>query len=164
MSEQGPSDQVGPDTAAEILQSTFQHYSAMAMDHHGKAATTSNILLIVVGAIVTLLGTDGRVGGAVDFVGGLSVFVFGVFGGAWAWKQHERYHYWDFVAYQYQLELTRRVPGLVPWEGHHLAAREHSRRMFGRLFAERIRDRYLWIALHALVALAGLGLMAAAGL
>ena len=39
------------ETRASILQSTFEHYFKMAMDHHTKVATTSHILLIVVAAI-----------------------------------------------------------------------------------------------------------------
>ncbi len=35
---------------ADILQATFEHHYKMAMDHHTKAATTSNILLVIVGA------------------------------------------------------------------------------------------------------------------
>ena len=45
---------------AEILQASFEHYYKMAMDHHTKAATTSNLLLIIVGALIALVGHDNK--------------------------------------------------------------------------------------------------------
>lgn len=76
------SEQVGLDTKASILQATFQHYFAMAMDHHTKAATTSNFLLIIVGAIIGFVTLDRVIGGTVDLVSGMAVFVIGLFGAA----------------------------------------------------------------------------------
>ena len=97
---------VSVDKSADILQATFKHYFDMAMDHHTKAATTSNMILIIVGAAIGLVGLDNDLGGVVDFVGGATVFIIGLFGTVWAWKQHERYHYWEYIAYEYQKELT----------------------------------------------------------
>lgn len=158
-----PNQTTGPvtrDKCADILQATFKHYFDMAMDHHTKAATTSNILLIVVGAIIGLVSLDNQIAGCVDFVGGLAVFVIGLFGAAWAWKQHERYHYWQHIAYAYQNELTKIVPGLKTREAYDDGAQEATARKFGSLFAKRILDRYLWVSLHGFVAVIGFGLMA----
>ena len=152
-------EHVGPEKSADILQATFKHYFEMAMDHHTKAATTSNILLIIVGAIIGLVGLDNKIGGVVDFVGGLAVFVIGLFGAAWAWKQHERYHFWQHIAYEYQKELTKIVPMLKTGEAYYDGARDAAAEKFGSLFARRIRDRYLWVSLHSIVAVVGLGLM-----
>jgi hypothetical protein len=147
--------------SADILQATFKHYFEMAMDHHTKAATTSNILLIIVGAIIGLVSLDNKIGGAIDFVGGLSVFVVGLFGAAWAWKQHERYHYWEHIAYEYQKELTKIVPMLKTEMEYSSGAQNAAAEKFGSLFARTIHDRFLWVSLHGLVAVIGLGLMVA---
>lgn len=153
---------VTPDKSADILQATFQHYFAMAMDHHTKAATTSNILLVIVGAIIGLVGLDNTIGGEVDCVGGLAVLVCGLFGALWAWKQHERYHYWQHIAYEYQKELTKIVPELkTAAVGGEYArgARDAAANAFGPLFAKGIQDRYLWVSLHGMVAAVGIGLV-----
>ena len=144
---------VNLEKSADILQATFKHYFEMAMDHHTKAATTSNILLIIVGAIIGLSGLDNK-------VGGLAVFVIGLFGAAWAWKQHERYHFWEHIAYEYQKELTQIVPMLKTGEAYYDGAQQATAKEFGSLFAKRIRDRYLWVSLHGIVAVMGLVLIA----
>ena len=59
------------DKRADILQASFEHYYKMAMDHHTKAATTSNLLLIIVGALITLVGHDNNINDIADLVGGL---------------------------------------------------------------------------------------------
>lgn len=152
---------VSLEKSADILQATFKHYFEMAMDHHTKAATTSNILLIIVGAILGLVSLDSKLGGVIDFVGGLSVFIVGLFGATWAWKQHERYHYWEYIAYEYQKELTKIVPMLKVEAEYSSDAQASAAKRFGSLFARRIRDRFLWVSLHGLVAVIGLGLMVA---
>lgn len=151
---------VNLEKSADILQGTFKHYYDMAMDHHTKAATVSSILLIIVGAIIGLVGLDKQIGGVVDFVSGFAVTVVGVFGAAWAWKQHERYHYWEHLAYQYQEALTKIVPMLKPAKDYSDGAREAAAKDFGDLFAKRIEDRYLWVSLHVIVVVMGLALMA----
>lgn len=157
------SENTGPvslDKSADILQATFKHYFEMAIDHHTKAATTSHILLIIVGAVIGLVSLDNEVGDVVDLVGGLAVFIIGLFGAVWAWKQHERYHYWQHIAYEYQKELTNIVPMLKTGEAYYDGAQEATAKKFGSLFARTILDRYLWVSLHGLVAVIGLGLMA----
>jgi hypothetical protein len=150
------------DKSADILQATFKHYFEMAMDHHTKAATTSNILLIIVGALIGLVGLDNTVGGMVDFVSGLTVLVIGLFGAVWAWKQHERYHYWEHIAYEYQKELIKIMPELKTAEdggAYDLAAQDETAKKFWPLFAKGIRDRYLWVTLHGFVVVTGIVLM-----
>jgi len=148
------------DKKADILQATFKHYFEMAMDHHTKAATTSHILLIIVGAMIGLVNLDKKISGGADFVSGLAVFVIGCFGAVWAWKQHERYHYWERIAYEYQKELIKIVPGLKTAETYHHAAQEATAKEFGWMFAKQILDRYLWVGLHVIVVVIGFVLMA----
>jgi len=157
--DDGNPSQFSLEKSADILQATFKHYFEMVMDHHTKAATTSNFLLIIVGAIIGLVGLDNKIGGAVDFVGGLAVFLIGLFGAAWAWKQHERYHFWQHIAYEYQKELTKIMPMLQTGEAYYESARDAAAEEFGSLFARQVQDRYLWVSLHGIVALVGLGLM-----
>jgi hypothetical protein len=65
----------------------------MAMDHHTKAAAISSILLILVAAIIGgVVGHADKAGDVIGFGGRLAVFLIGVSGAVWAWKQHERYH------------------------------------------------------------------------
>lgn len=152
-------EQVGADTSASILQATFKHYFEMAMDHHTKAATTSNFLLIIVGAIIGLVSAGNEIGGMVDFIGGLAVLVIGLFGAAWTWKQHERYYFWQHIAYEYQQELTRIVPELKTGRDYYGGAEEAAAARYTSLFARTIHERWLWVSLHGLVAVIGLGLM-----
>jgi hypothetical protein len=148
------------DKRADILQATFEHYFGLAVDHHTKAGTTSNILLIVVGAIIGLAGRDSSIGGGGHLIGGLAVFVIGVFGAVWVWKQHERYRWWEHIASKYQEKLTVIVPGLNPGYTYYEDATEKTKKQFGSLFARKI-DRWLWVSLHLLVALIGVGLIVA---
>ena len=150
--------QVSPDTRASILHATFKHYFEMAMDHHTKAATTSSFLLIIVGAIISFVSLDGKIGGTVDFVSGLAVFVIGLFGAVWAWKQHERYYFWQHVAYEYQKELQKVVPGLKTGEAYYDGAENAAAERYTSLFAKTIHERWLWVSLHGIVAAIGLGL------
>ncbi len=145
--------------SADILQATFKHYYDMAMDHHTKAATTSNILLIIVGAIITLITYRNDVSGANFGVGGAAVFVIGLFGAVWVWKQHERYHYWENIAKEYQKELTIIVPMLKTTDDYQEDAKKATLEDFSSLFAETIKDRYLWVSLHIIIATIGVGLM-----
>lgn len=152
---------VSPEKQADILQQTFKHYFEMAMDHHTKAATTSNILLIIVAAIIGLISHDNNISGPADFVGGLAVFVIGLFGMVWVWKQHERYYYWSHIAYQYQKELIKMMSRLKTLETYCHDVQDSAAKKFGSLFAKHI-DRYLWVSLHFIVVVIGLVLMAKA--
>src|SRR5215207_3659614 len=103
----GTGNVINLDKRADILQATFEHYYKMAMDHHAKAATTSNILLILVAAILTLVGLNKQVCyEPVDVGSAIGVIVIALLGAGWAWKQYERYQYWEYIARQYQEELT----------------------------------------------------------
>lgn len=151
---------VGVDKRADILQATFEHYYRMAMDHHTKAATTSNILLVVVGAILVLVGIDQKVClSVVDVGSAIAVIVIGLFGAAWAWKQHERYHYWQFIATEYQTELKKIVPGFETRDAYNKDAEAHAADRFGDFFARTVQDRYLWVFLHVIVASVGIVLL-----
>jgi hypothetical protein len=162
MQDGGNPEQVSPDTRASILQATFKHYFEMAMDHHTKAAMTSNFLLIIVGAIISFVSLDARIGGTVDLLGGLAVFVIGLFGAAWTWKQHERYYFWQHIAYEYQNELKKIVPELQTGKAYYDGAEDAAAERYTSIFAKTIHERWLWVSLHSLVAAIGLGLMALA--
>ena len=159
MQDGGSQEQVGADTRGSILQATFKHYFTMAMDHHTKAATTSNFLLIIVGAIISFISLDDKIAGTVDLVSGLVVFVIGLFGATWTWKQHERYYFWQNIAYQYQNELKKIVPRLQTGEEYYGDAEDAAAEKYTSLFAKIIHERWLWVSLHGIVAAIGLGLM-----
>lgn len=131
------SESVNLEKRADIFQATFKHYFEMAMDHHTKAATTSNILLVIVGAIIGLISLDNKVGGVVNFIGGCAVFVIGLFGAMWAWKQHERYYFWQHIAYEYQKELARLVPMLKTGEAYYDGAEEDCRKKVWNFFRQK---------------------------
>jgi hypothetical protein len=160
-----PAKVVNLEKKADILQSLFKHYYEMAMDHHSKAGTTSNILLIIVAAVIGLVGLDNKVGGSLDILCGFAVAIVGLFGVVWCWKQHERYHFWEYVAKKYLRELVKigELPdrGDLSRDPYLEEAREHTAQKFGPRFAQ-IDDRYLWVTLHFFVVLLGMGLMLAA--
>lgn len=153
-------EQLDKDKKAAILQATFEHFYKMAMDHHTKAATTSNILLVIVGAVLVVVGLDEKICRSVDDVASaIAVMLIGLLGIVWAWKQLERYTYWAFIADQYQNELKEIIPGLkTRWE-YRDAAKAETEKRFGRFFAKTLRDRYLWVILHGIVVVIGLGLL-----
>ena len=132
------------------------------MDHHTKAATTSSFLLIIVGVIISFVSLDASIGGTVDLVSGLAVFVIGLFGAAWTWKQHERYYFWQHIAYEYQNQLKRIVPELQTGKAYYGGAEDAAAERYPSLFAKSIHERWLWVSLHGIVAAIGLGLMALA--
>ena len=156
----GNTEYVTVDKRADILQATFEHYYEMAMDHLTKAATTSNILLIIVGAIITLVGFDQKVCGVVDLGGAISVIVIALFGAAWVWKQLERYCHWAYIAYEYQKELTKIVPMLKTGKDYYDDAQKAAVKDFGDFFAKKIEAGSLWVFLHGIIAVIGVGLLA----
>jgi hypothetical protein len=155
----GPPEPVALEKSADILQSTFEHYYKMAMDHHTKAATTSHILLIIVAAIITLVGLDKAICGPVDIGSAIGVILIALLAAMWAWKQHERYHYWENIASKYQEELIKIVPMLQPRLVYDAAAQESATKMFLPFFATTLQDRYLWPIVHGIIAVIGLGLL-----
>jgi len=157
-----PTKDLSREKKADILQMTFKHYFEMAMDHHTKAGTTSQLLMVIVGALIAFIGVDGNVTGKVDFFSGLAIAILGIFGVLWAKKQHERYHYWEYIAYEYQKELTKIMLDLKtakPESQLALDAEVDSAEKFGLWFAKYIEDRYLWVSLHFLVIFIGLVIM-----
>lgn len=145
---------------AAILQATFEHYYGMAMDHHTKAATTSNILLVIVGAILVLVGFDTSIcRSVVDIGSAVAVTLIGIFGAVWVRKQHERYHYWEFIAIEYQKELKKIVPGLETRHAYKNGAEAAAEKQFGHFFAKTLKDLHLWVMLHVLVAAMGIVLL-----
>ena len=141
---------------AEILQASFEHYYKMAMDHHTKAATTSNLLLIIVGALIALVGHDNKLNDVIDVVGGFGIFIIGVFGAVWVLKQHERYFFWQLIAKEYQKELAKIVPEFITGEiyDEEFASGE-AEEEFGWI-SEKKWDRRLWIIMHSIVAAIGI--------
>lgn len=152
-------EHVNIEKSADILQATFQHYFNMAMDHNAKAATTTNILLVVVGAIIAIIGHDNEIKGIVDSGGAIAVCVIGIFGVAWVRKQQERYHYWQSIALQYQAELTQIVPLLKTRDAYEDEAVKTAEKEIGKILARRIFERHLWVTLHIIVLVIGLGLL-----
>jgi uncharacterized membrane protein YeaQ/YmgE (transglycosylase-associated protein family) len=141
---------------ADILQATFKHYFDMAMDHHTKAGTTSQILLVIVGAVISFVGLE-QTGKGVDMGGWFAIFLIGLFGAVWARKQHERYFYWQHIAYEYQQELAKIVPGFkVGTKYFKCTDKEAKDKGYG--IVNIIPDRYLWVILHCIVAFIGLAL------
>ena len=148
---------VDPNTRANILQATFQHYFEMAMDHHTKAATTSNFLLIIVGVLISFVSFEDGNNGSVNLVIGLAVFVVGLFGMVWTRKQLERYYFWQHIAHQYQKDLAKIVPELTTEDVYCTGAEAAASKKYSIL--AKIHERWLWASLHGIVAAIGLGLM-----
>jgi hypothetical protein len=151
------SEQIDPNTRANILQATFKHYFEMAMDHHTKAATTSNFLLIIVGVLISLVNFDDVNNGSVNLIIGLAVFVVGLFGMMWTRKQLERYCFWQHIAHQYQKDLAKNVPELKTEDVYRTGAEAAASKKYSIL--AKIHERWLWASLHGIVAAIGLGLM-----
>lgn len=86
------------------------------MDHHTKVTTTSNFLLIIVGAIISFVTFDEVISGPAYLVSSGAVFVIGLFGMVWTRKQLERYTFWQHITRQYQKDLAEMVPGLTTEE------------------------------------------------
>jgi hypothetical protein len=151
---------VNPEKRADILQATFEHYYGIANDHLGMAATTSNILLVIIGAILVLVGVDREVcGSPVDVGSAIAVILIGLFGALWTWKQHQKYYFWKHTADNYQRELTEIVPGLKQGDEYEKDAIKKSGEEFRPWFAEKLYVRHLWVGLHLIVVFTGIGLL-----
>lgn len=148
----------GVKKTADILQSTFEHHYRMAMDHHTKAGSTSNILLIIIGALVTLLGFDKELCGNFDLGCAIAIIVLGLFGMVWVWKQHERYYYWAHIAKKYQEELTKIAPMLKPEDVYKSDVQKETAKRFLRIFVRHM-DPFLWLFMHFFVVIMGAGLV-----
>ncbi len=160
--DNGRSTPASIDTTANILQATYKHYFEIAIDHHTKAATTSNFLLIIVGVMISFVSFDTAVGGTVDLVSGAVVFGTGLFGIVWTRKQFERYKFWQHIAHQYQRDLAEMVPELNTENVYRPMAKASTEKDFKVL--TRIHELWLWGSLHGIVAAIGLGLMVLAAL
>ena len=84
----------------------------------------------------------------------------GMFGMAWTWKQHERYYFWQHIAYKYQNELKELVPELKIGRAYYQSAEDAAAKIYTHLFAKKIHERWLWVSLHGVVAAIGIWLMA----
>ena len=162
MEDSIPSVRASLDTSANVLQGTFKHYFEVAMDHHAKAATTSNFLLIIMGLIISFVSSDKVIDGTVDLISGVAVFFIGGFGVVWTRKQFERYTFWIQVAHQYQKDLAKIVPELKTEDNYYIYAKMGTAKKYGA-FA-KIHDLWLWALLHCIVAVIGLGVMVIAAL
>lgn len=151
---------VSVDKKADILQANFKHYYGMAMDHHTKAGTTSNIILVIVGAILILVGLDrGICRSEVDIVSAIALISLGLFGAAWAWRQNERYRYWEFIAIAYQKEIQKIMPELKTRCDYRDKAKEHVKKKFRPFFTDTLEDRYLWVLLHLFIIIIGAAIL-----
>ena len=141
---------------AETLRAMFKHYADVGLDHQRQSATTSNILLLIAGAILTLIGIDSRLDGLGDVMGAVGVAIIGGFGMIWSWKQHATYKYWTNIAQVYKRELFTLVPG--PGQVSELSddADSETAKEYGAFAVYNLRIRYLWVALHGLVMVLGI--------
>lgn len=155
------SDNFSREKKAEILQSTFEHYYKMAMDHHTKAATTSNILIVIVGALLVIVGLDKRICHSPEDIGSaVTLMLIGFIGAAWALKQHERYLYWECYANFYQNDLKNFMSEFKTKEDYKCKAKRYINGK-GRIMAffTKRKDGYLWVLLHIIVILMGVSLL-----
>jgi hypothetical protein len=171
------------DKKADILQANFEHYYRMAMDHHTKAGTTSQILLVIVGAILVLVGYDKDIcSNPIDIVSALFVILIGLFGAVWAATQIARYRYWEYIALSYQKEMKKIFPEFKTRRAYKHRAEIHSGTTYPNFHRQyvlgpikigpiklgrcigKIKDRYLWVILHLVVVFMGLVLLGIASL
>lgn len=145
---------------AETLRAMFKHYADVGLDHQRQSATTSNILLAIAGAILTLIGIDGRLDHVGDAMGAACVAIIGGFGMIWSWKQHETYGYWTNIAdiYQKQLFDLVQVPESLQVCKLKKKANIKSAKEYGTVAVNRLRIRYLWVVLHGMVMALGIAL------
>lgn len=165
---------------ARTLEAMFKHYADVGLDHQRQSEATSRILLVIAGAIVTLIGVDGELIGIVDAVGAFAVAIIGGFGMVWSWKQHETYKYWTHIAEVFQealfdLVLGPRPEGNVEGKADSEAAEEPSiqkprpgmvddlkkyanaktAKEYGDFVVYRVHVRHLWVGVHGVVMLLG---------
>ena len=145
---------------ADVLQANFEHYYSMAMDHHTKAGTSSQILLAIVGAILVAVGYDNKICDT-DKGGAVLIMSIGFFGAVWAARQMERYRYWQSIALAYQEEMKEIIPEFKTQDVYKSIAKACSRRTYPQpfgFFFNWVQDRYLWIFLHLFVIAGGAAL------
>ena len=127
------------------------------MDHHTKASTTSNFLLIIVGVIISFINFDSIRNNNVALISGLAIMVIGLFGMVWTRKQLERYYFWQHIAHLYQRDLAKIVPKLTTECVYRKFAEEAATDEYSYL--AKIHERKLWAFLHGIVAIIGLGIV-----
>lgn len=136
----------------DLFLALYKEYVTLALHHQGQASTTANIILILAGAIITLLTFDDKLQGGIDMIGGATLVILGLFGTLWSSKHHERYDHFAGLAEGYRRELAEAVPTL---KEVHRTALEESSRQAGLI--SRTRVRHLWAVLNLLIA--GLGIV-----
>jgi hypothetical protein len=154
----GNAEQVSLDKRADILEAMFKHYYELAVDHLTKATSTSNILLIIVGAIITLIGYDKQVCDLIDAAAAIGVTIIAVFGFLWTRKQLERYRHFEYIAHLYQKQLAKIVEMQTELD-YRQWAEDAAAKEFRSLFAKKLSIPLLWGALYVFIALIGLGLL-----
>ena len=162
----------------DIYQANFEHYYRMAMDHHTKAGTTSQILLAIVGALLVLLGYDDDIcRNPIDIGSALFIILFGAFGAVWAATQIARYRYWEYIAFAYQRKIKKIIPEFKTRYAYKRRAEVKSGTAYPNLrhpinigpinigpvkigrCIMRVKDRYLWVLLHVSVFFMGVVLL-----
>jgi hypothetical protein len=156
-----PATGVTENKKADILQAMFQHYADVGLDHQRQSATTSNILLVIAGAILTLVGRDKNMDSVWDAMGAAAVAVIGGFGMMWSWKQHQTYKFWTTIAGTYQKDLCELMPGLQQVGNLYRNADCETAKEYGAFTVRKLRIRYLWVGLHGVVMLLGITLAVA---
>jgi len=136
----------------DLFLALYKQYVTLALHHQGQASTTANIILVLAGAIITLLTFDDELQGGIDRIGGGTLVILGLFGTLWSLKHHERYDYFAGLAEGYRRELAEAVPIL---KAVHRAALTESSRQTGLISKSRVR--HLWAVLNLLIA--GLGIV-----
>lgn len=153
----------GREKVVDVLQGTFEHYHDVALDHHTKAGTTSNILLVLVGAVLVLIGSDDKVCDSfIDIWGAVAIIALGIFGVVWSLKQHERYQYWKFIAERYQEELVSILASSFykkrsDYDEYAMGEAKKKFPILGWFLTEKgvLKDRRLWALLHVFVIFLG---------
>lgn len=93
----------------EVLLAFYRQNMEQGLHHQQQRGTVTNIVLILSGAFIALVIFDGVVCGA-DWVAGAFLIAVGLIGGAWSWKQHERYAFYRQRARGFRDALASVLP------------------------------------------------------
>lgn len=142
--------------SAEVLWNLYQEHSTWERHHEEQRSSVTNILVAVAAGILSVVTLNGFTPSDVPLM--IFLVLQGVFGAVFVAKQYERFSRHQRLAKIYRQALSDRFP-----DAQVIALREMADEQQAKAhpMLYQLRLHHLWVALHLLIALFGLGLMGA---
>ena len=137
-----------------ILLALYKHNAEMGRHHQMLRERTTNIIILLIGAIIGFILYDKRIDNF-DLYPSLFMSFLGFFGAIWCRKYHERYAWYMHRGSAYRDELSELFPDLRIIELKDKADKETTENY---KIINKMKLTSLWVAAHLIIGFLGLWL------